>query len=145
MLFESGTIGLGTMGAYLYGLRRYGIGAAASTMAFNTLTMNELAHALSARSQYRHVFGGHELPANPHLTKAIVGMAGLQLLVSMVPGARTLLGTTPLGLGDLMAIGAGVLGPLIVNEATKPTAHQGGRRRRQCRRSIEQLWKEEAS
>ena len=33
MVFESGTIGLGTMGAYLYGLSRYGPGAAASTLA----------------------------------------------------------------------------------------------------------------
>jgi Ca2+-transporting ATPase len=122
MVFESGTIGVGTFGAYLYGVRRYGVGAAASTLAFNTLTLNELAHALSARSEYRHVFGGHTMPPNPHLIKAIAGMAGLQLLVSLVPGARTLLGTTPMGLADLIAIGAGVLGPLIVNEATKPKA-----------------------
>lgn len=46
----------------------------------------------------------------------------------MVPGARTLLGTAPLGALDLAAIGAGVLGPLLVNEATKPPyrAPQGG-------------------
>jgi hypothetical protein len=47
-------------------------------------------------------------------------MAALQVVVSLVPGARRLLGTTPLGWMDLAAIGAGVLLPLIVNEATKP-------------------------
>jgi hypothetical protein len=50
-------------------------------------------------------------------------MAVLQVVVSVLPGARVLLGTTPLGMADLVAIGAGVVGPLIINEATKP-AHR---------------------
>ena len=33
---------------------------------------------------------------------------------------RRLLGTTPLGLVDLLVIGGGVLLPLVVNELTKP-------------------------
>ncbi len=123
MLFESGAIGLGTFGAYMFGVKRYGIGPAAATLAFNTLTYNELAHAISSRSHYRNVFGGQKLPPNKHLTAAIVGMAVLQVVVSVTPGARTLLGTTPLGMADLVAIGAGVLGPLIINEATKPGYH----------------------
>mgnify|MGYP003572079459 FL=1 len=121
MVFESGTIGLGTMGAYLYGLKRYGSGAAASTLAFNTLTLNELAHALSSRSHYKNVFGGQSLPPNPHLTRAILGMAALQAVVSLVPAARRLLGTTPLNVADLLVIAAGVVAPLIVNEGTKPS------------------------
>jgi Ca2+-transporting ATPase len=121
MLFESGTIGIGTMGAFIYGMRRYGLGPAASTMAFNTLTLNELAHALSSRSKYRNVFGGEKLEPNKHLTRAVLGMAALQAVVSVVPGARQLLGTVPLGWADLAAIGAGVLLPLIANEATKPS------------------------
>ena len=122
MIFESGTIGLGTMGAYLYGLKRYGPGAAASTLAFNTLTLNELAHAYSSRSHYRNVFGGQHLQPNPHLTKAILGMGGLQALVSMLPACRRLLGTTPMGPADLLVIASGVLLPLIANEFTKPVA-----------------------
>jgi len=120
MTFESGIIGLGTMGAYLYGLKRYGNNAAASTMAFNTLTLNELAHALSSRSKYRNVFCGQQLPTNPHLKRAILGMAGMQAVVSVVPAFRRLLGTTPIGLVDLAVIAAGVVLPLIVNESTKP-------------------------
>jgi Ca2+-transporting ATPase len=120
MVFESGIIGVGTMAAYLYGLRRYGDPAAASTMAFNSLTLNELAHAVSSRSKYRNVFGGQTLAPNPHLLKAIGGMAALQAVVSLVPAARRLLGTTPLGLADLAVLGGSVLLPLVVNEATKP-------------------------
>ncbi|MGD8312167.1 MAG: HAD-IC family P-type ATPase [Gammaproteobacteria bacterium] len=120
MAIESGVIGLGTLGAYLFGIQRYGVGPAASTLAFNTLTLNELAHAYSSRSSHRNVFGGSHLRPNPYLTKAILGMGGLQALVSLLPGTRRLLGTTPLGPADLLAIAAGVLLPLIVNEYTKP-------------------------
>jgi Ca2+-transporting ATPase len=122
MAFESGTIGVGTMGAFIYGMRRYGLGMQASTLAFNTLVFNELVHSYSSRSPYRNVFGGQELPPNPHLTKAILGMSGLQALVSLLPGARRLLGTAPLNLVDLLVIAAGVVLPLIVNEATKSAA-----------------------
>ena len=121
MTIESGIIGLGTMAAYIYGLRRYGPGAAASTLAFNSLTLNELAHAYSSRSEYRHVFNpGAKLPPNPHLTKAIAGMAGLQAVVSVLPGFRQILGTAPMGPLDLLVIAGSVVGPLAVNEAMKP-------------------------
>ena len=121
MSIESGIIAIGTMAAYIYGLKRYGPGAAASTLAFNTLTLNELAHAYSARSEHRHVFNAQsQLPSNPHLNKAILGMAGLQAVVSVMPGFRQILGTAPLGLIDLFVIAGGVLGPLAVNEAMKP-------------------------
>jgi len=122
MTFESGVIGAGTLAAYFYGLRRYGDPAAASTMAFNTLTLNELAHALSARSAHRSIVGGKPLPPNPHLTRALLGMGGLQAAAALIPALRRMLGTTPLGLVDLMVIAGGVIGPLIVNEATKPAA-----------------------
>jgi Ca2+-transporting ATPase len=121
MAIESGIIGVGTMAAYVYGLKRYGPGAAASTLAFNTLTLNELAHAYSSRSEHRHVFNRNShMPPNPHLNKAILGMAGLQAIVSIVPGFRQVLGTAPMGIGDLLVIAGGVLGPLAVNEALKP-------------------------
>ncbi len=61
------------------------------------------------------------MPPNPHLTRAILGMAGLQAVVSLVPAARRLLGTTPMNIADLLVIAAGVVLPLIVNEGTKPS------------------------
>ena len=104
------------------GMRRYGIGPGAATLAFNTLTLNELAHAVSARSDYRHVFGGQKLPPNKALQAANLGMLALQALVSFTPFGRTLLGTTPLALYDLGVIAAGVMIPLVINEGTKPAA-----------------------
>jgi Ca2+-transporting ATPase len=121
MTIESGIIGVGTMAAYIYGLKRYGPGAAASTLAFNSLTLNELAHAYSARSEHRHVFNPNSgLPGNPHLNKAILGMAALQAIVSFLPGFRRILGTAPMSVFDLLVIAGSVLGPLAVNEAMKP-------------------------
>jgi Ca2+-transporting ATPase len=122
MIFESGVIGLGTMGAYVMGMRRYGIGPEAATLAFNTLTLNELAHAVSSRSDYRHVFGGQKLPPNRALLAANLGMLALQAIVTLAPFGRRLLGTTPLGLFDLGVIAAGVMIPLVLNEGTKPAA-----------------------
>ncbi|MCG6937374.1 MAG: cation-transporting P-type ATPase [Gammaproteobacteria bacterium] len=121
MTIESGIIGVGTMAAYIYGLKRYGPGAAASTLAFNTLTLNELAHAYSSRSEHRHVFSrSNNLPSNPYLNKAILVMTGLQAIASFTPGFRQILGTTPLGPVDLLVMAGGVLVPLIVNESLKP-------------------------
>ena len=63
---------------------------------------------------------GTNLPPNPHLDKAILGMAGLQAVVSILPGFRQLLGTAPMGPFDLVVLAGSVLGPLVVNEAMKP-------------------------
>jgi Ca2+-transporting ATPase len=121
MVFESGVIGVGTLAAYLYGRRRYGIGAPqASTMAFTSLTVNELVHAMSSRSGYRMLFSKNKLPPNPYLNKAVIGMFGAQALAMWVPTFRRLLGTSPLGIIDLAIVAASVFGPLLVNEFTKP-------------------------
>ena len=43
-----------------------------------------------------------------------------------VPGIRSLLGITAIGLLDGMVIGAGAVFPLLVNEMMKPAAHDSG-------------------
>ena len=75
----------------------------------------------SSETVAKCVFGGIKLPPNKPLWAAIGGMTALQTVVSLLPGARRLLGTTPLALVDLVIIAAGVLGPLIINEASKPS------------------------
>jgi len=121
MAFESLTIGAGTLAAYLYGRNRYGTAAPnPATLAFTSLTLNELAHAMGSRSRYRTLFTGTKPPSNRHLNLAVLGMLGAQALATWVPGLRRLLGTAPLGAADLAVVATSVAAPFLVNEFTKP-------------------------
>ena len=116
---ESSVISLATLGAYGAGLARYGVGQQASTMAFQSLTIAQLLHAISCRSEKVSIYDREKLPPNRWLTLALGGSLGLQLLTFVVPGLRTLLGIAPLGLLDGAIIGISAILPLLVNEATK--------------------------
>jgi Ca2+-transporting ATPase len=117
--FESGIISLAALGAYGVGLARYGIGQRASTMAFHSLTVAQLLHAMSCRSNEVSIYDKEKLPPNKYLTFALGGSLGLQLLTLAVPWLRTLLGTSPISLLDGAVIGISSVLPLFVNEATK--------------------------
>ncbi|MBN1101878.1 MAG: cation-transporting P-type ATPase, partial [Deltaproteobacteria bacterium] len=119
MTLESATISAGALGAYAYGLLRYGMGARAGSLAFHSLTVGQLLHALSCRSEKRGLLERNAPPSNPYLTTALAGSLGLQALTVLVPGLRSLLGLTPIGLLDAAVTGAGALLALFVNEATK--------------------------
>jgi len=124
--FEAAALSAGALGAYGYGLARYGMGARAGTLAFMSLTTGQLLHALSCRSEQRSLFGlagasDRPLPPNRYLQAALGVSLGLQALVAMVPGLRSLLGLAPLTLLDGAVIGGSALLPLAMNEFTKPT------------------------
>ncbi|MBN1103824.1 MAG: cation transporting ATPase C-terminal domain-containing protein, partial [Deltaproteobacteria bacterium] len=87
--------------------------------AFHSLTVGQLLHALSCRSETHRVFQGNGLPANPYLAIAVGGSLALQGLAAFVPGLRAFLGLTPLGLADVAVIGGSALLSLFANEATK--------------------------
>jgi Ca2+-transporting ATPase len=70
--FEAALLSAGTLGAYGYGLWRYGMGAQANTLAFSSLTIGQLLHAFSCRSQTHSVLGATSLPANPSLSSPLV-------------------------------------------------------------------------
>lgn len=126
---ESTMIALGTLAGYGYGLRRYGAGAQASTIAFNALTVAQLLHAYSCRSEETTLFTRVRSERNGYLDAAVAGTLGLQVLVGLIPGMRRLLGTAPLGIADLAVAGAAAAGPLLANQAIKYlrlTAAQGG-------------------
>jgi Ca2+-transporting ATPase len=120
MAFESGALTAGAMGAYGYGIMRYGMGAQAGTLAFHALTAGQLLHALSCRSDHQGIFSKAKSPANPYLTIALGGSLVLQLCIAFIPGLRNILGLSPLTLVDGLVIGSGALLPFLVNEATKP-------------------------
>lgn len=119
MAVESGAITAGALGAYGYGMMRYGLGAQSSTLAFHSLTTGQLLHAISCRSETHSIFSSERLPANRYLTLALGGSLFLQFLTMMVPGLRNLLGLAPVSLLDGMVISGSALLPLLVNEATK--------------------------
>lgn len=117
--FESATLSAGALGAYGYGLMRYGMGPQAATLAFTSLASGQLLNALTSRSETRSVFDHPPLPPNPYLRMALFGSFAVQALTFLVPGVRSLLGITPLSLGDGAVIGASALLPFVVNEKTK--------------------------
>jgi Ca2+-transporting ATPase len=119
MAFESGAITTGALGAYGYGLMRYGLGAQASTLAFQSLTTGQLLHAISCRSETHSLLSAEKLPPNPYLTMALGGSLFLQFLTMVVPGLRSLLGLALVSLLDGLVISGSALLPLLVNEATK--------------------------
>ncbi|HYA40259.1 MAG TPA: cation-transporting P-type ATPase [Syntrophobacteraceae bacterium] len=119
MGMESSVITLGSLGAYGIGLGRYGMGPKASTLAFQSLTLAQLLHSISCRSEKISIYDRERLPPNKYLTWALGGSFGLQLLTFVVPGLRNLLGIAPVNLFDAAIIGISSILPLLVNEATK--------------------------
>jgi P-type Ca2+ transporter type 2C len=127
MAFESTILSAGALGAYGYGMVRYGMGPQARTMAFTSLTMGQLLHAISCRSETRSVLSAESLPPNQYLNLALLGSLTVQVLALVVPGLRSLLGIVPINLLDALVIGGSALFPLVINEASKSleTKHVG--------------------
>ncbi len=118
--FEALALTAGTLAAYGYGLLRYGPGPRAGTLAFMSLTLSQLLHALSCRSESHGLFEREGLPPNRWLSLALGGSAVLQLATVAVPGLRGLLGTTPIPPADLPVLAGTVSLPYLAIEATKP-------------------------
>jgi Ca2+-transporting ATPase len=128
-MFDSGDLGriglegvaltIGALAAYGWGRARYGAGPRANTLTFVALTSAQLLHAVSARSERHSIFDAGHLKRNPYLPLAVGGSIGLQCMASLVPGARRLLGTTPLAFADWIAAAACAVGPLLFNEGVK--------------------------
>ena len=116
---ESAAITAGSLGSYLYALRRYGPGPQARTQAFTTLTIAQLLHSKSCRSEHYGLFRRGHRPRNAYLDGALAVTLGLQGLAVGAPFLRRILGTTPLGFTDLMVVAAGAVLPLVVNDAAK--------------------------
>ncbi|NJM72875.1 MAG: cation-translocating P-type ATPase [Scytonema sp. RU_4_4] len=122
--FESATLSVSTLGAYGYGIAKYGISPQASTIAFMSLTMGQLLHALSCRSQEYGIFDAGKLPPNHYLNIALFGSIALQLLSLGIPGLRMLLSLAPIDVVDNIVISSSALLPLAVNETKKKLISQ---------------------
>jgi Ca2+-transporting ATPase len=110
----------GSLASYGYALARYGAGGRAGAIAFNTLILGQMLHALSCRSE-RHglLSASNDKGRGNRLNQAIAGSLGLQALAGVVPGLRRLLGIAPPGVADLLVILAGAGVPLLLNEGMK--------------------------
>jgi Ca2+-transporting ATPase len=121
--FEAATLSAGAMGAYGYGLVRYGAGPQAGTLAFMSLVTGQLLHAVSCRSERHSIYdpavGRTPLPPNPYLNIALGGSLALQIAAIAFPGLRKLLGITPIGLLDGLVVGGTALIPHLINETAK--------------------------
>ena len=119
ILIESGVLSAGALTAYGYGLVRYGRGPQANTLAFMSLSIGQLLHAFSCRSDHIGIFSKEKLPPNRLLTQALAGSLLLQGATLFLPGLRSLLQLSPIGLTDVLVIGSTAVAPLLINEAAK--------------------------
>src|SRR5258706_8268427 len=108
-----------TMGAYLYGILRYGPGAQASSMAFLSMSAAQLLHALSARSETAGPFSVAAPAPNPLMGISVLAGFGLLALSQLTPGLGGLLGTVRIGVLDSLCCAGAAAASFLVNEAAK--------------------------
>jgi Ca2+-transporting ATPase len=114
---DAGTMTLASLASFGYGLLRHGAGPQARTMAFMTLTSSQLLYALSMRSAQPLRCGG--LQPNPMLRRAVVWSLAAQAATVLLPAARGLLRTAPLGALDALVVATTAALPLAVREGLK--------------------------
>jgi Ca2+-transporting ATPase len=117
--WEASVISACALVAYGYALAQYGIGPKSSTVAFMSLTIGQVLHTLSCRSESRRWLSFKPLPRNPYVEAAIAGSLALQLLPLVLPGLGQLLKVVPLTGKDYGVIALAALLPLLINEGTK--------------------------
>jgi P-type Ca2+ transporter type 2C len=120
MLGESAVIALAALGVFGLGLRRYGPGPIAQTMAFTTLVTAQLLHAPLARVGDRSALL-HRGPSNKWLLLALGLSAALQAAAIFVPPLRVALGGAALAWSDLLLAGAGAVAAVAGIEGERLT------------------------
>ncbi|HWU39375.1 MAG TPA: cation-translocating P-type ATPase C-terminal domain-containing protein, partial [Candidatus Acidoferrum sp.] len=137
---EAGILSSASLGAYGYGIARYGMGPQANTMAFLSLSTAQILHALNCRSEKPTLFGANRMAPNRYFDLAVGGTLALQAAALFFPPLRALLGISPLGLADYLVVGGAALAPLLVNERVKGARYR--KRLREEKRILEQLPRE---
>jgi Ca2+-transporting ATPase len=117
---DAGTMTLASLVSFGYGLARYGAGPQARTLAFMSLTSSQLLYALAMRSGRPLRSGG--LQPNPMLQRAVGWSLVAQAGTVLLPFARRLLRTTPLGPLDALVVVTTAALPLLVRELLKERA-----------------------
>jgi P-type Ca2+ transporter type 2C len=116
---EGGIITAGALAAYLWSRSRNGAGAHANSVGFTALTLAQLMHAWSARSEVHTIFDRQPKARSRWLPIAVGGTMLLQVAANLTPMLRRLLGTTRLSTRDWLVTLAAAVGPFIANETIK--------------------------
>jgi Ca2+-transporting ATPase len=116
---EGALITAAALVAHGWAQRRYGESARSGSVGFTALTIGQLLHGLSVRSETETLFDREQSAHGRALPLALAGMLGLQVAANFMPGARLLLGTERLAPQDWAAVvlAAGV--PFLLNEGIK--------------------------
>ncbi|MEM9945020.1 MAG: HAD-IC family P-type ATPase [Cyanobacteria bacterium P01_D01_bin.36] len=117
--FEAAVISVSALMAYAYGLWQYGVGLRSGTVLFMALTIAQVLHTLSCRSETETFWQLQSRLPNRWVTGAIILSLSLQLLPVVVPGLMTLLKLTPLYPFDWLIVAVCALLPLLINENSK--------------------------
>ena len=117
---DAGATTLASLASLGYGLARYGAGPQARTLNFMWLTSSQLLYALAMRSGRPLRSGG--LQPNPMVQRAVRWSLVAQAGTVLLPFARRLLRTTPLGSLDALVMVTTAALPLLVREVLKERA-----------------------
>jgi Ca2+-transporting ATPase len=120
---EGTVITLGALAAYGWARSRNGAGPQAGSVGFTALAVAQLLHAWSVRSETHSIFDKGRLAENRWMLITLVGTLGLQVVANLVPGLRTLLGTTRLSAADWSVAVSAAVGPFLLNEVIKRQMH----------------------
>jgi Ca2+-transporting ATPase len=120
---EAAVLTAGAFGAGLFGAMRHGLNSPQGrTMAFGSLAVAQLLHALNYRSSSASVFEPGELSSGSRLVQIIAGSVAAQIAAMVVPGVRNALDVAPLSLVDAGAVIAGGVLPFVLAQTRNPEA-----------------------
>jgi Ca2+-transporting ATPase len=114
ILREGAVLGTSALAGYL--LAGGATGAARARMiVFHGLTLSQIVHGISCRSETHGIEAVLFRPPNPTLYGAVAASGALQLAVQLFPVTRRLFGLVPLGLGECLGIAGMVMASTVAN------------------------------
>jgi P-type Ca2+ transporter type 2C len=120
---EAAVLTVSAFGTGLFGAMRHGLNSPQGrTMAFGSLAVAQLLHALNYRSSNASVFKPGELASGSRLGQIIAGSLAAQVTAMLVPGVRHALNVTPLSLVDAGAVIAGGVLPFAIAQTRSSEA-----------------------
>lgn len=112
---ESSVLAGGALASFGYGLIRYGPGARAATLAYESLSAAKVLHALTCRPWTSDISNDRHESANRYLNAALIAAFAAQAGAMLIPGLRRLLNIAPMNLPDLAVVGLSAMATRGIN------------------------------